>query len=302
MISFRKIEDFYKSGAESMTDEQKTALDYARNMSEYVQEVCACFAHGCLLLRVLDGVDADYYFPYPEAVADEFDIDAALLEISRYAVREGVPQIITEVYAEDLTRVIRGVRHANIDAMDNEANLYTVSIKTECMLIDAVPDINEGRVYIGELCTAYAADYADLCSDENVNRYFGYDYREDMPNASGDDLIREAEREFSLGIAVNFAATVLSDMGDNVFVGDGALYSFDGRGGAHVCFRLLPRWQGVGLGAELFSALVSAARSLGLVKLYAEVMTDNLPSAGLLSGRMTELSCVDNVINYSLDL
>jgi len=186
--------------------------------------------------------------------------------------------------------------------MDEDANLYTVSVKTECMLTDAVPDINEGRVYIGELCMAYAADYAALCADVDVNRYFGYDYRADMPNASGEDLIREAEREFSLGIAVNFAATVLSGMGENAFIGDGALYSFDGRGGAHVCFRLLPRWQGKGLGAELFSALVAAARSLGIVKLYAEVMMENSPSVGLLSGRMTEISRVDNVINYSVIL
>ncbi len=166
MISFKQIESFYAKDCEIViTEGLGEALDFAREMSEFVHEVRAAFVHGCLLLRVLDDEAGDYYFPFPQPVTDGADVSMALREINEYATKEAIPEIITEVGIDDLPLVLNGVRHANVDAMYGEENIYTVSVKTECMLSKYVPDANEGRVYIGELSLDF---YYSFIEESNI--------------------------------------------------------------------------------------------------------------------------------------
>ena len=68
------------------------------------------------------------------------------------------------------------------------------------------------------------------------------------------------------------------------FIGEATLYAFDGRGGAEFAVRILPDWQGKGLGGEAAVCTLEAARKIGLVRIYARVMKENERSLAMLRG------------------
>ena len=119
--------------------------------------------------------------------------------------------------------------------------------------------------------------YAELCKNQNVNKYWGYDYLDDVTDPNDEYFFDNAEREFACGIAAAMAIRV-----GGKFVGESTIYAFDGKGGAEFALRILPEWQGRGIGTETVRATVLAASRLGLVRLRAEVMSENLPSVAML--------------------
>ena len=157
-----------------------------------------------------------------------------------------------------------------------------IEIFTECMLADALPEHMCGELYFGEFAPSYDEDYARLVLDPEVNKYFGYSACDDIPNGGGAEFREAALAQFASGESMTFALTVYRE-GRNVFVGEAALYGFDGRGGAEIAFRLLPKWQGVGLGKTALLGCLEIAGKLGLKSVKARVMEQNVRSVGLLS-------------------
>ena len=66
------------------------------------------------------------------------------------------------------------------------------------------------------------------------------------------------------------------------FIGEATLYAFDGKGGAEFAIRLLPAYHGRGLGTEAVLAIMDAARKIGLIRLRAKIMRENLSSISML--------------------
>ena len=98
-----------------------------------------------------------------------------------------------------------------------------------------------------------------------------------------------------------FAATVQGDGGENIFVGDGTLSRFDGRGKADAAFRVLPEHQGKHYGRMILEAIAEIAEGLGLKGLTLEVMTDNAPSLATLAP-YGEPTVRDSVAYYELKI
>ena len=89
--------------------------------------------------------------------------------------------------------------------------------------------------------------------------------------------------DFDRSESMTFAATVLSDVGENVFVGEGALFAFDGRGAASFSFRVLPEYHRRGIGKKIFMGLFGIAESIGVDTLIGEVMAENAASRTLIA-------------------
>ena len=302
MISFKVItEENMKSIISDLSatipeSEREELLSVARSfdLSDEDAEIAISYYGGCALVRIFDM--GRYHFLYPFSLSDDADFSAALLSVAEYAMREEVPLSFCGVPRAELS-FFSGFRHMNIDADDEECDSYRVRIKTECELIDEIPQIVGERV---ELCALSEDDiplYAELCKDREVNKYWGYNYAEDNAEPSDEYFFENAEQEFMRGVAFSMAVRYLGE-----FVGECTFYAFDGRGSAEFSIRLLQKYHGQGIGSEATELIFEAARTIGLVGLRARVSKKNEPSIAMLSRFGTSASIDEGTLEFSFEI
>ena len=280
MLKFYNTDGFESGEPKLSPDELKLAREYVCSDFDF-GEFEAAFAYyaGALIIRYYSE-DAGYHFEAPIALSDSADISSAYCEISEYCKLQRIPEIIIGIPPEDRELMLRGAEHYNLG--EDEDGSLMIEIVNECMLVDELPEYLSDDVYLGEFAASYADDYEKLIKNVNLNRYFGYNLTDDLPNGDGIDFINFVRNEFENNESMTFAATVLSDSLENLFVGEGTLFGFDGRGGASVSFRVLPEYQGQGIGKKIFLGLAGIAESIGVHTLFGEVMKGNAPSLALL--------------------
>lgn len=300
MLKFLPAEEFLKMLSVSNKNESDLVYEYVDTDYDFGDfDVRYSYFSGNLIIRFYSD-EVGYHFEAPIRLTDNADVRGAYVKISEYCRLEAIPEIIVGIPSDERELVLRGAEHYN-QGEDNDGT-YAIEILTECMLCDELPECLFGDVYLGEFAESYADEYAKLVKNVNLNKHFGYNITDDLPDGSGIDFIKFVRDEFETGESMTFAATVLSDSSENVFVGEGVLYAFDGRGGASVSFRVLPDYHRRGIGRKIFLGLVKIADSLGLKTLYAGVMKENLASAALLTP-FSSSSCEDEEkINYSFDV
>jgi RimJ/RimL family protein N-acetyltransferase len=237
-------------------------------------EFSVCCSRGCLLVRIFDM--GRYLFLFPYEVCEGAELAIALSDIAEYAMREEIPLTFSDVPSEYLS-LLSGFRHMNIDAEGADGDTYRVQIKTECQLIDEIPEIVGSRVTLNAVLPEDVAAYARLCKDENVNKYWGYDYKNDIPDPDDGYFFQNAMHEFAAGIALCAAIRY-----KGVFAGEATLYAFDGRGGAEFAIRLLPQYWGRGLGGEAVECVMELAKKIGITVLRSKILKENKPSVAML--------------------
>lgn len=250
-------------------------------------EVAFCSYCGCLLMRIFDG---EYLFPYPVALTDTADALASAEEIRLYSIKEEILPTFIDVPSEEREGLLLLFSNAVAEDYDQERDSYTVRVYSEASLIDEIPQKSLDSLTLNSLNEGDAADYARLSRDEETNRYWGYDYREDNPLADGEHFLSNALMEFSRGTAIPLAVR----LGEK-FVGEAIIYAFDLLGGAECAIRLLPQYRERKIGTVTLSLLISIARDIGLKRLYATVKNENEASIRLFSKKM-EISKKDTEI------
>lgn len=276
VLHFEEVcEENIRKFAEKYPDVRDLLSDFSGAEDDAFFFTVAC---GCLVVRVFSYGRVSFLFPLE--LAGDADVFTAVEEVRRYATLEEVPLVFLDVPPERLGDLLCGFRHADVDAETPDASSYRVRIKTECELLDEFPEIAFGTVLLDALTDADAGSYGRLCRDETVNRLFGYDYREDYPDATDVTFLTLAREEFSHGSALVFA---VREKTGGEFLGEATLYAFDGRGGAFFAVRLLPEWQRRGFAADAVSAMAEFAASLGMHELTGECRAENLPSVALFS-------------------
>lgn len=282
MISFKILnEDNFDSIllelSVSLSEEEKGEfydLVSSFDLTDEDLEFAICLFSGCVLVRVFDM--GRYFFLFPFEISEGADVKAAISAMGEYAMREEISFAVCDVPTESLS-VFSGFRHMDIDAEDEGCTAYRVRIKTECELMDKIPRIVGERVELRELLSDDIPLYAKLCKDENVNKYWGYDYKEDVSSPRDEYFFENAASEFSRGVAFSVAVCE-----GKIFIGECTLYAFDGMGAAEFSVRLLPEFHGRGLGSEAVSLLCDVARAVGLLRLRARVSDKNTPSLAML--------------------
>ena len=148
---------------------------------------------------------------------------------------------------------------------------------------DAVPRLETERLVLDGLTEADKAAYNALCLDDERNRWWGYDYRQDLHGELTEDYFLEVARhDFSLRLAVNFAVRL-----EGRLIGEAVLYNFDWRGGAELGCRIAPEWAGNGYGTEAFAAAAEwALYRLGLDRVVAKCYHENKASYEMLASCM----------------
>ena len=253
-----------------------------------------CLFSGCVIIRIFDM--GRYLFVFPYDVSEDANLRCAIDAVGEYAMREEIPLTFSDVPCECLS-LFSGYRHMDVDAEDENAESYRIRIKRESDLIEEIPEIELGRVKLNALSEDDITDYALLCKDENVNKYWGYDYSADVKEPSDRYFYENARMDFASGASISLAVRY-----DARFVGEGIIYAFDGKGGAEFAIRLLGEYQGMGLGTEGVRAISRAGFKIGLVKLYAKVMSENLSSVNMLKKVADECSYNEDFTTFTIYL
>lgn len=261
-------------------------------------EVAVSAAGGCLLVRIYD--NGRYSFVYPIEISEDTDIDSALLELAAYSVKELIPFYLTDTPREELDRLRALFLHLDARAYDEDEDSFVAIIYSECDLLDGAPEISHDGITLSPITSADIKEYAELCRSELVNKYWGYDYKEDAADADGAYFLRVCESELARGVAV--ALAVREGGADSPMLGEAVIFDFDYRGGAKLAVRLLPDHWGRGVGTRAFGALVELAREIGLKNAYAEVMLENVASIAMTSKHLGRIGESDGKALFELAL
>ena len=253
-----------------------------------------CLFSGCAIIRIFDM--GRYLFSFPYDICEGADLRMAIDAVGEYAMREEISLTFCDVPCECLS-LFAGYRHMDVDAEDENGECYRVRIKRESDMIDEIPELEHARVKLNAITEADIADYASLCKNENVNKYWGYDYSEDVTDPSNRYFYENSNLEFMSGASVSFAVRH-----QDRFIGEAVIYAFDGKGSAEFAIRLLPAFHRIGLGTEGVKAICGAARKMGLIKLYARVMKNNIPSVGMLEKIADESVESEGFITFTIYL
>ena len=161
---------------------------------------------------------------------------------------------------------------------------YDISVQNVLHFLEEIPLIQTERLTLDAIRPTDADDYGKLCLDDERNRYWGYDYREDLGSdlPDGDYFCRVAAEDFAARYAVNFAVRL-----DGRLIGEVIVYHFDCRGGAEIGVRISPEHAGRGYGREAFAAISDwALYRLGVTRLIAQCFRENCASANMLASLM----------------
>ena len=279
-LKFVSADEFYRAFSELSLEEESACREFTDAESDFDDfEIAYSYAFGCIILRYYSE-EAGYHFEAPIPLVDSADVGKAFVSITEYCVLESIEETVIGISPDELDLMLRGAERYSL-AEDEDGSL-AVRIITECMECEFLPEVLCEDLYLGEFAASYADKYEELLKNANLNCHFGYNILDDIPNGTGVDFIENARREFENSESMTFAATVFEN-GENVFVGEGVLYAFDGRGNACVSFRVLPEYHRRGIGSRIFMALLEAAKQIGLKKVIAEVKNENAPSLCLLS-------------------
>ena len=145
-----------------------------------------------------------------------------------------------------------------------------------------VPPVNiqSERLTVSEILPSDAKDYQRLYLDDELNKWWGYDYREDLgenaPTAeyfyNFQNQLKEKKEEYSFAVKEN-----------GVMVGELVLHNFDFVGGVEMGFRFFKDCQGKGFATESALALKSFVKEeLRAKTLKSRCFKQNIQSANLI--------------------
>lgn len=250
--------------SESMNEETSVAF-------AYLDEV--------LYARIYDG--EKYVFPLPFMLSERADATGACVNLAAYTTKYMLPLIITDVPREELEFLCSVFPHVDAYTYDEDDDSFFIKVNNECDMLDSVPSIELDGITLDELTDADRDVYASLCSDRELNKYWGYDVDVDNPEMDADFYLDVARSEIEEGIAI---ALAIRESG--AFVGEATVYGFDYRGSASIAVRVLPAYHSRGIGSRATRALIELARGMDLKRLVAEIYEQNDSSVRMTSKYM----------------
>ena len=144
--------------------------------------------------------------------------------------------------------------------------------------IDALsyfPEMRTKRLTLCGIAKEDAAVYARLAKDDELNKYWGYDWRKDAPKKLTDawfykDALRDFSKKEEIREGVYF---------EGALIGEAVLHNFGYRAEAEIGVRILREMQGRGFAREALVGLMEYAFSkLNLERIEAKCFKENTPS------------------------
>ena len=178
----------------------------------------------------------------------------------------------------------RGLRTSKLQYLPTHlAQKYCFDVQNELYDLTEIPELRSERLTMSAFTEADKAAYNALCLDDERNRYWGYDYHEDLKGELTEDYFLDVTRhDFAHKLAVNFAIRL-----DGKCIGEAVLYRFDSRGGAELGCRIAPEYAHNGYGTEAFRTVAEwGLYKLHLSHVVAKCYKENAASYRMLSSCM----------------
>ncbi len=257
--------------------EQNKVYEYAKNLDKLNNKGACILVDGKIIAISMGEVLNDTLYVHVEKGLKEYDgvYPTMANEFAKAFAGEGVKFINREEDCGDMGLRISKLQYHPLYV--KEKNI--VKINT---LFEKIPSplcLKGDRIQITEIYPSDKQNYFALCSDEKLNEFWGYDYKEDLKGEPTeeyfiefkDSLIKEkSEHPFAIRL------------GDKL-IGEITLHNFSYFGEVEMGFRLLPAFSGQGYCLE--SALIMrdfVFNVLGAKRLKCKCYKNNVRSKNLI--------------------
>lgn len=189
---------------------------------------------------------------------------------------DGVKKINREEDCGDMGLRISKLQYQPIEIKEKNV----VSVKTLFSNLNPPILIKTERLTITDVNKEDSDEYFALYTDDKLNEFWGYDYREDIKDEPPTpsyfyefmQSLKDKQQEYSFAIRLK-----------GVMIGELVLHNFDFFGGVEIGFRLTSEHHGKGYAKEGASALMEYTFSfLKVKKLKAKCYKQNAPSKNML--------------------
>ena len=189
----------------------------------------------------------------------------------------------------------KGLRTSKLQYLPAElAGKVRVAVGCELDILKEIPELKTERLVLDALREEDREAYNALCLDDERNRWWGYDYRQDLKGPLTEDyFLQVAQHDFEKRWAVNFAIRL-----DGKCIGEAVMYNVDWRGGIELGCRIAPEYAGHGYGTEAFAAAAEwGLYGLLMERVVAKCYKENTASYRMLSSCMRKTG-EDDVFFY----
>lgn len=292
-----RIRAFWKKfGDRNDTPGAKTELRFAHAMTEYVGSplfVSGGFTRGGEIISFcLSEICGETLIDHIEKALPDYEgIYPATVQEFAKAFAQGVKYINREDDAGS-----RGLRISKLQYQPLEIlPKHTIHIRTALNRLKKVPVVKgENGISLTPISEKDIPDYNRLCLDDERNRWWGYDYRQDCPSPSRDYFYKDQKKDFMYRMALNFAIRK-----EGKFVGEVILYNFDFRGAAEIGVRILPEADGQKIGRSAFGIAANyAIYTLELTEIRGKCFKENVASEKMLSSVMQKAGEDETYLYY----
>lgn len=164
-----------------------------------------------------------------------------------------------------------------------QADKNLVHVNSPASKLQSYPTIPTGGIYLTPFRQTDKKAYLDLSTDVQNNRYWGYDYREDVgitgqidENTFYDSTMFDTRVGDSINLAIRRSL-------DGEMIGEVILWNFTFDQTAELGCRILPQYQGHGYGKAAFQAAADFAQSILGVTVFARCFHENTPSLRMIA-------------------
>ena len=140
--------------------------------------------------------------------------------------------------------------------------------------------LRTARLTIGDITPNDKENYLKLYIDDDLNKWWGYDYREDLKESAPtadyfynfQNSLKDKKEEYSLAVRL-----------DGVMIGELVLHNFDYFGGVEIGFRFFREHHGKGYATESAARVIEyAVNTLGAKTVKSRCYKQNAPSRKLI--------------------
>lgn len=274
LSEFERGEDFSMWSA---AEEEKKVYDYILNFSALGQcgglllvgEKVVALSFGervgdTLIVHVEKGLK-NYEGVYP-TMASEF---------AKAFANDGIKYINREEDCGDMGLRISKLQYHPLEVKEkNFVKVQTLFDKLRPPVIVATERLSVTDIFEGD-----AQAYCKLYTDAEINKFYGYDYREDF---KGDAPSPQYFMEFMRSLKEKREEYSLAVRKDGAMIGEIVIYNFDFFGGAEIGFRFFAEFRGKGYAAESVKAVTEDLFSLKAAKIKCRAFKENLASVKLI--------------------
>ena len=152
---------------------------------------------------------------------------------------------------------------------------YNIAVKRTFDSLSELPVVHTDRLVLKEVAEEDAAAFAAMDKDDELNRYWGANWRDYAPKNPSDkwflkDIRSDFKKKRELPLGIYF---------ENALVGEVVLHRFGYRSEAEIGMRVMRPWQGRGFAREALLGLMEYGFcKLGLERIEACAYKENAPS------------------------